>query len=120
MYPRESDQVGRCAPGSFTLLYSTLLATNCSLAPCWRLSTDPPLPHACGRRPTARADTISSAPFENASGPHPRQARELSTIRYFDGFLGARIGPVTTLSFHPQKVLLGVGAIDSVVSIYSA
>ncbi|KAL1519483.1 hypothetical protein AB1Y20_023001 [Prymnesium parvum] len=48
------------------------------------------------------------------------QARELSTIRYFDGFLGARIGPVTTLCFHPQKVLLGVGAIDSVVSMYSA
>lgn len=48
------------------------------------------------------------------------QARELSTIRYFDGFLGARIGPVTCLAIHPQKVLLGVGATDSVVSIYSA
>jgi len=47
-------------------------------------------------------------------------AREISTIRYFDGFLGARIGPVTTLAFHPQKVLLGVGATDTVISLYSA
>ena len=54
MYPRESDQVGRCAPGSFTLLYSTLLATNCSLAPCWRLSTDPP-PPPCLRPTTHRS-----------------------------------------------------------------
>ena len=47
-------------------------------------------------------------------------ARELSTIRYFDGFLGARIGPVTCLAFHPSKVLLAVGATDSVLSIYSS
>ena len=47
-------------------------------------------------------------------------ARELSTIRYFDGFLGARIGPVTCLAFHPTKPLLAVGATDSVVSIYSS
>ena len=44
--------------------------------------------------------------------------RELHTIRYFDGFLGARIGPVTCLAFHPTKVLLAVGSTDSVVSVY--
>ncbi|KAL3903193.1 MAG: hypothetical protein SGPRY_011774, partial [Prymnesium sp.] len=58
--------------------------------------------------------------FDLSSLRESGQARELSTIRYFDGFLGARIGPVTTLNFHPKKVLLGVGATDSVVSIYSA
>lgn len=46
--------------------------------------------------------------------------RELSTIRYFDGFLGARIGPVTCLAFHPKKVLLAVGATDTQLSIYSS
>ena len=46
--------------------------------------------------------------------------KELHTIRYFDGFLGARIAPVTCLAFHPTRVLLAVGATDSVVSIYSS
>ena len=47
------------------------------------------------------------------------QAKEVHSIRYFDGFLGARIGPVTTLAFHPTKMLLAVGATDSVLSVYS-
>ena len=45
-------------------------------------------------------------------------ARETHTIRYFDGFLGARIGPVTSLCFHPSKVMLAVGATDSVISLF--
>ena len=44
--------------------------------------------------------------------------RELSTIRYFDGFLGARIGPVSALCFHPSKTMLAVGATDSVLSLF--
>ena len=47
-------------------------------------------------------------------------ARELSTIRYFDGFLGSRIGAVTCLAFHPTRVLLAVGATDSLLSIYAS
>ena len=43
----------------------------------------------------------------------------LSTIRYHDGFLGQRIGPVSSLAFHPHKPLLAAGATDSIVSIYS-
>ena len=45
-------------------------------------------------------------------------AKEVHSIRYFDGFLGARIGPVTCLAFHPTRMLLAVGATDSVLSIY--
>ena len=43
----------------------------------------------------------------------------LNTIRYHDGFLGQRIGPVSSLAFHPTKPLLAAGATDSIVSIYS-
>jgi len=43
----------------------------------------------------------------------------LNLIRYHDGFLGQRIGPVTSLCFHPYKVMLGAGATDSIVSIYA-
>mmetsp|Transcript_24423 Transcript_24423/g.33532 ORF Transcript_24423/g.33532 Transcript_24423/m.33532 type:complete len:1323 (+) Transcript_24423:115-4083(+) len=43
---------------------------------------------------------------------------ELSMIRYHDGFLGQRIGPISCLAFHPYKPYLGAGARDSIVSIY--
>ena len=46
-------------------------------------------------------------------------SKEIATIRYFDGFLGARIGPVTCLAFHPTRVLLAVGALDATISIYT-
>jgi len=44
---------------------------------------------------------------------------ELSLIRYHDGFLGQRIGPVSCLAFHPYKMYLAAGATDSIVSIYT-
>jgi len=43
----------------------------------------------------------------------------LNVIRYHDGFLGQRIGPVSALAFHPYRVMLGAGATDSIVSIYA-
>lgn len=44
----------------------------------------------------------------------------LTVIRYHDGILGQRIGPVATLAFHPCKLLLAAGAADSLISIYAA
>lgn len=44
---------------------------------------------------------------------------EVCLIRYHDGFLGQRIGPITALDFHPYKLLLAAGATDSIVSLYS-
>jgi len=48
------------------------------------------------------------------------QGELLSTIRYHDGFLGQRIGPVSCLSFHPLKAVLAAGGTDSIISIYAA
>jgi len=45
---------------------------------------------------------------------------ELSLIRYHDGFLGQRIGRVSSLAFHPFRLLLAAGAADSIVSIYES
>jgi len=50
---------------------------------------------------------------------HNLNGDELSLIRYHDGFLGLRIGPVSALNFHPYHTLLGAGATDSLVSIYA-
>lgn len=43
----------------------------------------------------------------------------LSTIRYHDGFMGQRIGPISCLEFHPHRVHLAAGSTDSFISIYS-
>jgi regulator-associated protein of mTOR len=42
----------------------------------------------------------------------------LNVIRYHDGFLGQRIGPISCLAFHPSRIMLAAGATDSIVSIY--
>ncbi|KAG7303144.1 hypothetical protein JYU34_013176 [Plutella xylostella] len=42
----------------------------------------------------------------------------LHTIKFHEGFMGARIGPVSCLSFHPLRVAMGVGSKDSTVSVY--
>lgn len=47
------------------------------------------------------------------------EGKELSHIKYHDGFLGQRIGPVTCSAFHPYLVLLAIGASDSIVSLYT-
>jgi regulator-associated protein of mTOR len=43
-----------------------------------------------------------------------------NVIKYYDGFLGQRIGPVSSLAFHPHKLLLGASSTDGIVSIYHA
>ncbi|GAB6021043.1 hypothetical protein CHUAL_003678 [Chamberlinius hualienensis] len=43
----------------------------------------------------------------------------LSLIKYHDGFMGQRIGPVSCLAFHPHKVNLAAGSTDSIISVYA-
>lgn len=40
-------------------------------------------------------------------------------IKYHDGFLGQRIGPLSCLAFHPLKLMLAAGATDNIVSLYA-
>lgn len=54
-----------------------------------------------------------------ADGTVNSQFTTLDTIRYHIGFLGQRIGPVTTLSFHKHKLLLASGSADSYISIFA-
>ncbi|XP_073944642.1 uncharacterized protein [Choristoneura fumiferana] len=44
----------------------------------------------------------------------------LNTIKFHEGFMGmgARIGPVCCLAFHPLRYAMGVGSKDSTVSVY--
>ena len=47
------------------------------------------------------------------------EGQMINVIRYHEGFLGQRIGPVSCLAFHPVKFLMAAGATDSIVSLYS-
>ncbi|KDO18071.1 hypothetical protein SPRG_22370 [Saprolegnia parasitica CBS 223.65] len=62
-----------------------------------------------------------------ASGSHNQfikvfrhDGEQMALIRYHEGFLGERIGPVSCLAFHPHRLLLAAGATDSLVALYSA
>ncbi|XDV35982.1 hypothetical protein PO909_005836 [Leuciscus waleckii] len=44
----------------------------------------------------------------------------ISNIKYYDGFMGQRIGAISCLAFHPYWPHLAVGSNDYYMSIYSA
>nr|XP_039265005.1 regulatory-associated protein of mTOR-like [Styela clava] len=46
-------------------------------------------------------------------------AEELAHVKYYDGFLGQRIGFITCMRFHPRLAHLAVGTADSFLTIYS-
>ncbi|XP_064606975.1 LOW QUALITY PROTEIN: regulatory-associated protein of mTOR-like [Liolophura sinensis] len=43
----------------------------------------------------------------------------LSTMKYHEGFMGQRIGPISCMAFHPHRVKLGAASTDSFISVYS-
>jgi len=57
---------------------------------------------------------VSLYSTEKLVDPLPR----IHQIRFHEGFLGQRIGPVTHLEFHKRDKLLAVGGQDSFVSIF--
>ncbi|XP_035218462.1 regulatory-associated protein of mTOR-like isoform X2 [Stegodyphus dumicola] len=48
-----------------------------------------------------------------------QSGENVSTIKYHDGFMGHRIGPISCLAFHPYKASLAAGSTDSLISVYS-
>jgi len=46
------------------------------------------------------------------------EGKELNRIRYHEGFLGQRIGPVSCLAFHPHQSYLAAGAVDAYVALF--
>ncbi|CCI46966.1 unnamed protein product [Albugo candida] len=78
------------------------------------------------RRSTMTALAVHDYAPIFASGSHNQfikvfrcDGEELALIRYHEGFLGERIGPVSCLAFHPHRLYLAAGATDSVIAIYS-
>jgi len=44
----------------------------------------------------------------------------INTIKHHKGFMGHRIGPISSLEFHPHKLLLSAGAKNAFISILAA
>ena len=78
------------------------------------------------------ADTMTTMTVQDyapliATGSHKQYIKILntsgailSTIKYHDGFLGQRIGPVSCLTFHPHLPIVASGATDSIIAIYKS
>ena len=43
----------------------------------------------------------------------------LHTMKFHEGWMGQRLGPISCLDFHPWKVALASGSTDSFISVYS-
>jgi WD40 repeat protein len=39
-------------------------------------------------------------------------------IKYYDGFLGERIGPISSLAFHPYKLIMAASSTTGLISLY--
>ncbi|CAG0893874.1 unnamed protein product [Darwinula stevensoni] len=52
-------------------------------------------------------------------GVYTTSGEQLSAIKYHDGFMGQRIGPVSCLTFHRHLVRLAAGSTDAFISVYS-
>jgi regulator-associated protein of mTOR len=66
-----------------------------------------------------QAEIIACGSVQQYIGVYNYAGENLSTVKYHEGFMGQRIGPVTCLAFHPLRVKLAVGSEDQFVSIYS-
>lgn len=66
-----------------------------------------------------QAPIIATGSYDQRIRVFNYKGEEISLIRYHDGFLGQRIAPVSSLSFHSCHNLLGAGFQDALVSIYA-
>ncbi|XP_067006454.1 regulatory-associated protein of mTOR isoform X2 [Anabrus simplex] len=68
----------------------------------------------------AAASTFACGSVNQVISIYNMEGSLLNTIKYHEGFMGPRIGPVSYLAFHPYRVCLSAGSVDpSSVSVYS-
>ncbi|CAG9584299.1 unnamed protein product [Danaus chrysippus] len=65
-----------------------------------------------------RANVMACGSVNQCISLYDLKGSPLNTIKFHEGFMGARIGPVSCLAFHPLRCAMGVGSKDSTVSVY--
>ncbi|CAF4953606.1 unnamed protein product [Pieris macdunnoughi] len=67
-----------------------------------------------------RAPLLAAGSVNQCISIYDLRGAHLNTIKFHEGFMGPRIGPVSCLAFHPLRCAMGVGSKDSTVSVYQA
>ena len=65
------------------------------------------------------AGIIASGSSERAVKLWDLEGNNVASIRYYNSFLGSRIGAVRSLAFHPNSLLLATGCTDAIATVYS-
>ncbi|GLG94261.1 Regulatory-associated protein of mTOR [Gryllus bimaculatus] len=65
------------------------------------------------------ADAFACGSINQFISAYNMEGNLINTIKYHEGFMGPRIGPVRCLAFHPHRVCLAAGSIDNSISVYS-
>ncbi|XP_046991838.1 regulatory-associated protein of mTOR isoform X1 [Schistocerca americana] len=65
------------------------------------------------------ADTFACGSMNQFINVYGMDGNALNTIKYHEGFMGPRIGAVSCLAFHPYRVCLAAGCVDTSISVYS-
>lgn len=66
------------------------------------------------------ADIFACGSMNQCISVYNMSGQNLNVIKFHEGFMGPRIGSVSCLSFHPYRVVLAAGCMDSYVSIYAS
>ncbi|XP_018566383.1 regulatory-associated protein of mTOR isoform X2 [Anoplophora glabripennis] len=65
------------------------------------------------------ANTFACGSLNQSISIYTLKGTLINTIRFYEGFMGHKIGPVTCLNYHPHKVALATGTMDCCVNVYS-
>uniref|UniRef100_A0A8D1BSQ8 Regulatory-associated protein of mTOR n=1 Tax=Sus scrofa TaxID=9823 RepID=A0A8D1BSQ8_PIG len=66
-----------------------------------------------------QADLIACGSMNQFTAIYNGSGELISNIKYYDGFMGQRVGAISCLAFHPHWPHLAVGSNDYYISVYS-
>ncbi|KAK9301643.1 hypothetical protein QLX08_006065 [Tetragonisca angustula] len=66
------------------------------------------------------ADIFACGSTNHCISVYNTMGQNLNTIKFHEGFMATRISPVSCLSFHPYRVILAAGCVDSTITAYAS
>ncbi|XP_012221005.1 regulatory-associated protein of mTOR isoform X2 [Linepithema humile] len=64
------------------------------------------------------ADIFACGTTNHCLSVHNMTGQHLNTIKFHEGFMGTRLSPVSCLNFHPHRVTMAAGFVDSTFTVY--
>ncbi|RLU18249.1 hypothetical protein DMN91_008605 [Ooceraea biroi] len=66
------------------------------------------------------ADIFTCGTTNHCIGIYNTSGQHLNTIKFHEGFMGTRLSPVNCLSYHPYRVTMAAGFVDSTFTVYES